>query len=493
MWDVIIIGGGVCGCSLLYALSRYKVKALLVEKENDIATGTSKANTGIIHAGYDPKPGTLMARYNVRGNALMYELCEKLDVAHKRTGSVVVAFNDDERKTIEKLYRRGLDNGVQGMKILEYDELHRLEPHLSKEAVCGLYDEPGGVVSPWEFAIAQAECAVAGGAEVRLDAEVTAIRKDGEEFTVTLNQKNGLEKIRGRFVVNAAGVFSDVVSRMLEPPHFKIIPKRGQYFLLDTSAAYLANTVIFPCPTDKGKGVLVAPTAHGNLIVGPDSEVVEGDDRTNTAGALDYIRQAALKSVPEINFGMSIRNFAGVRADSDVGDFIVGESKYVKGFFNIAAIKSPGLTSSPAIAEDVVRMLGDAGLSLAENPGFVASRRITRFKHLNDEERKKAIEENPLYGNIICRCMTVTEGEIVDALKRPLPPRSLDAVKRRCNPGMGRCQGGFCGPRVMEIIHRELGIHRRDIPQDREGMYIITGETKHHEEEKEEQEKGGRP
>jgi glycerol-3-phosphate dehydrogenase len=478
MYDVIIIGGGVSGCSLLYSLSRYRVKALLLEKENDLSCGTSKANSGIIHAGYDAAPGTLMAKYNAPGNALMYEICENLDIPHRKTGSVVIGFDGEDRKTLEKLYGQGVKNGVKGMKILEYDELHELEPHLSEEAKFALYAESAGVVSPWEFAAAQAECAVEGGCEVFLDSLVKGIRKEGGAFTVTMDRQGAETEVAARFVVNAAGVYSDLVSRMAEPEYFRIIPKRGEYFLMDPSEAHLANTVIFQCPVAAGKGVLVAPTAHGNLIVGPDSEVSGVEDTSVTASGLDFVKRTALKSIPEINTGYSIRNFAGVRADSDTGDFIVGESKYTPGFFNIAAIKSPGLTSAPAIAEDMVRMLEQAGLALEKNPGFAAKRKITRFRHLSDEEKKKAVGENPLYGTIVCRCLTVTEGEIVDALRRPLPPRSLDGVKRRCNPGMGRCQGGFCGPRVMEIIHRELGVPRTEIPQDRRGMYIITGETK---------------
>jgi glycerol-3-phosphate dehydrogenase len=480
MEDVVIIGGGVCGCSLLYALSRYAVRVTLLEKENDIGAGTSKGNSGIIHAGYDPEPGTLMAKYNVEGNPLMYALCESLDVPHKKTGSLVVGFDERDRAAIKMLYERGIINQVPGLKILEYNELHKMEPYLSKEALCALYAETGGVVSPWEFATAQAEAAVLGGAQVRLDTEVTGIRKEGDRFVVGANQG----EIEARFVVNAAGVYADLVSRMIEPRYFTIHHKRGQYFLMDSAMSYLVNTIIFPCPNENGKGVLVGPTAHGNIIVGPDNERVSGNDRTNTAAGLAFIRTMALRSVPGINFSQSIRNFSGVRAAGDTGDFLVGESKYIPGFFNIAGIKSPGLTASPAIALDVTRMLGEAGLNLEENPAFTASRRVKRFKNMSHGERRKAVEENPLYGTIVCRCETVTEGEIVDTFKRPLPPRSLDAVKRRCGAGMGRCQGGFCGPRVLEIIIRELGkiqgspVRPDDIPLDREGMYIIMGETK---------------
>ncbi|MDR3284882.1 MAG: NAD(P)/FAD-dependent oxidoreductase [Treponema sp.] len=475
LYDVVIIGGGVCGCSLLYALSRYNVRAVLVEKENDLAAGASRANSGIIHAGYDPEPGTLMAKYNAAGNPLMYEICAALDVPHKKTGSLVLAFDQAGRQTIEKLYAQGVQNGVPDMKILEYGELHAREPRLNKDARCALFAGTAGVVSPWEFAIAQAEAAVQGGAEVLLDTEVRGVTaRDGGGFSVAA----GAGSIEARFVVNAAGLNAGAVSGMIEPAFFTIRPKRGQYFLMDASQAFLTDTVLFQCPNENGKGTLVAPTAHGNLIAGPDSERVSGDDRANTAGGLAFVREAALRTIPALDFAYSIRNFSGVRADSDHPDFIIGESEHAPGFFNIAGIKSPGLTSSPAIARDMVVMLEKAGLLLAPNPRFVSKRKVIRFKQLPREARQKLLSENPRYGAIVCRCETVTEGEILEAFKRPLPPRSLDAVKRRCGAGMGRCQGGFCGPRVLALISRELGVPPREVPLDRKGMYLITGETK---------------
>lgn len=473
MVDVVIVGGGVCGCSLLYELSRYKLSAVLVEKENDVSVGTTKANSAIVHAGYDPHPGTKMARYNVEGNALVKELCEKLDVPYQQIGSLVLAFDADQDALVRELFDRGTQNGVPGMKVLSAEEVREMEPNVSPEVTSALYAPSAGIVSPWELAIALAETAVKNGARVELNSEVTSIQPIDGGFRVTAGGK----EIDTRFVVNAAGIWSDKINDMAAPHTFTVSANKGEYFLLDKSQGTLVNHVIFQCPSKVGKGVLVSPTVHGNLIVGPNAEDAEKDDLGTTGDGLAFVRKMALRSVPDINFRDSIRNFAGLRANTEIDDFLVGETEQ-KGFFNIAGIKSPGLTSAPAIARDVVRMLGEAGLALDPKETFVDERHVVRFKHLSHEERAAAIAKNPLYGQIVCRCETITEGEIVDALHRPLPPCSIDGVKRRCGSGMGRCQGGFCGPRVQQIIARELGIPQEAVMMDRAGTAVITGETK---------------
>ncbi|MDR2865144.1 MAG: NAD(P)/FAD-dependent oxidoreductase [Spirochaetaceae bacterium] len=474
MEDIIIIGGGICGCSLLYELSRYQLKTLLLEKENDIACGTTKANSAIVHAGYDPEPGTLMARVNVEGNKLIERLSNDLDVLYKKTGSLVVGFNDEDRKTIEKLFENGNKNGVPGLRIIEANELFDMEAQVSREAVCALYAPNAGIISPWELASAQAECAVQGGAKLELDCEVRAIQKEKDGFIVVTNKGN----YQARYVVNAAGVNSDKISELIETKHFSIQPKSGEYYILDTTERNLVKMIIFPCPSKLGKGVLVAPTVHGNIIVGPDSKNWKRDDYATSREGLDAVRRNAVRTIPTVNLRASIRNFSGIRADAERNDFIIGESKEIEGFFNIAGIKSPGLSSAPAIAKEVSELLHKKGLEFRPNPAFIAKRSVKRFKYMNEEEKKRTIQENPLYGTIVCRCETVTEGEIVDALQRPIPPRSLDAVKRRCTPGMGRCQSGFCGPRVLELIQKYSHVKPEDIPKDRKGMYIISGETK---------------
>lgn len=473
MYDVAIVGGGVSGCSLLYQLSRFRLSVALFEKENDVALGSTKANSGIIHAGYDPEPGTLMAEVNVPGNAMIRQLCADLDILFRQTGSLVVAFAG-ERERVEQLLARGRQNGVPDLRILKRDELLAREPALNPEVVCGLYAPTAGVVNSWELALAQVEVAIENGANIHRMAEVYSMQRERNGFLLRTRAGD----FHARFVVNAGGVLADHITAMVGPPGYAIHPTRGQYYLLDKTQGWMVRHVIFQCPTDKGKGVLVAPTSHGNLIVGPDSDPGDAHDPSTTAAGLQYVRRLALRSVPGLRFEASIRNFAGLRARPGSGDFVVGPSENASGFFEMSGIQSPGLSSAPAIAKKLVKMLEKSGLKLEEKSDFNARRQILRFRHLSESERAEAIRQNPLYGQIVCRCETVTEGEIVDAFRRPLPPLSLDGVKRRCMPGMGRCQGGFCGPRVQAIIARELGIPQAKVPLDREGMDIILGRTK---------------
>jgi len=473
MYDVTIIGAGISGCSLAYELSKYNVKAVLVEKENDVSIGTTKANSAIVHAGYDPEPGTDMAKYNVAGCAYTAELCAKLDVPYKNIGSLVVAFAEEEMATIQALYERGNINGCPGLEIWDAEKLHAEEPNLNECAVGALYAPSAGVVSPWELAIACAEVAVMNGVELKLNTEVTGVEKMEGGYKVLTN--NG--PIETKLVVNAAGVQADQVNEMINEKKFTIVPNKGEYYLLDKSQGSLVNHVIFQCPNEKGKGVLVSPTVHGNLIVGPNSIPTTEDDLATTLDGLDFVRTSALKSVPSINYRESIRNFAGLRARTAVHDFYIYEDEVNKGFFNEAGMASPGLTSACSIAVDLAKTCAER-LEATAKEEYVDERHQVRFKHMSHAERAALIKENPLYGKIICRCESVTEGEIVDALHRPFVAASIDAIKRRCNAGMGRCQSGFCGPRVQEIIARELGMELPEVVKDRAGMKLITGETK---------------
>ncbi len=472
MYDVLIVGCGVVGAAAAFELSRYKLRVGVLEKENDVALGTTKANSAILHAGYDPEPGTLMAKLNVRGSALARELCRRLDVPYRQTGSLVVAFSEEERPRLEELLRRGRENGVEGLSILSGDEARALEPNLSQEVVAALLAPSAAIVSPWELCLAMAETAVKNGAELLLEHAVTGLARDAEGWRVYTDKG----EFRARYVINAAGLGSQAVHEMAAPHTFTIRPGRGEYFLLDKSEGERVRHVIFQCPSELGKGVLVAPTVHGNLIVGPNSQSVEGDDTANTAEGLAFVRRTATRSVSSIDFRASIRNFAGVRASGDTGDFIIGWA--APGLLDLAGICSPGLSAAPAIGEHAVELLGEDGLVLEKKDDFVCERRRTRFKELSPEDRAALVEREPAFGRVICRCETVTEGEILECMAGPIPPRSVDGVKRRVNAGMGRCQGGFCGPRVVELLSSQGSISPGEIVQDRAGSWLLDRETK---------------
>lgn len=472
MYDLAIIGAGVSGSALAYRLSRYDLRVLVIEKENDVALGSTRANTAIIHGGYDPKPGTLMARFNVEGAKLCFELCERLQVEHRKTGSLVIAFDEDDRAVLHELYEQGLANGVPDMKFLTGEEVIAREPELSEEITEALWIPESGVMNPWEFALAMMQVAVREGTELKLREKVQAIKREDHAYRIETEENSYL----ARFVVNAAGIHSDEIHEMVAQPSFELEPTRGEYYLLDRASGEWVQSIIFQCPGKYGKGILVSPTIHGNILVGPNAEVIEQKEDTSvTRAGLDEIALKAKRSVPGINLWSSIRNYSGIRANSTDGDFHIDFA--APRFLDIAAIKSPGLTCAPAFAIYAEELLADAGLELKEKDSWDGSRQVTRFKEIPEEERAEWIRKHPLYGRVICRCETITEGEIVDSIHMPITPVSLDGVKRRAGTGMGRCQSGFCGPKVLEILARETGLKAEEITLDRDGSWIISGET----------------
>ncbi len=473
MFDVVIIGGGVIGAATAFKLSKYNLKIGLLEKENDIALGATRANSAIIHAGYDPEPGTWMARLNVLGCAQAPELCKKLSVSYKQIGSMVLAFSLQEAETVKILYERGRKNGVPGLVILDGLEARKREPYISEKVVCALWAPSAGIINPWEYALAFAETAARNGVAFFFENKVETIKRTENVWEIFTQQ----QKVTTKFIINAAGVHSDEIHNMVAKPSFQMIPSKGQYYLMDKAEGHKAGCVLFQCPTQRGKGVLVAPTVHGNLIVGPDAESCPDRDRVNTtAEGLAFVKATAAKSVPDINYRNTIRNFAGIRANSDSEDFIIRAA--APGFIDLAGIKSPGLSAAPAIADEAIKLLWQEGLLLEEKSNYISERKRIVFRELSDCEKQRIIQENPLYGRIICRCETITEGEIVQALHSPLPAHTVDGVKRRCNAGMGRCQGGFCGPKVLEIISREQKISPLAVLKDKNGSNILAKETK---------------
>lgn len=472
MYDVAIIGSGIVGAACAYRLSRFNLKTVVIEKNNDVCCGTTKANSAIIHAGYDPKPNTLMARLNVEGSKMTQEICEKLDIPYKQIGSLVAAFSEEEAKTIEELYQRGIKNGVQGVKVIGKDELKKLEPNISDEAVCALYAPTAAIVNPWEYGLAMAETAVRNGTEIMLEAEVTGI--DKKENSWNIHTAKG--DIEAAYVINAAGVNSDDIHNMVAEETFRILPSAGEYYLLDKSEGTRVSHIVFQCPNKEGKGTLVAPTVHGNLIVGPNSVSGDKEDISTKTASLDFIRETASKSVPSIAFRENIRNFTGIRANSTINDFIIEFA--AEHFLDLAGIKSPGLSAAPAIAKMAEEMLIENGLESVEKENFIDKRTHIVFKHLSAPVKNQVIYQNPAYGRVICRCETITEGEIIAALNSPIPPVSLDGIKRRAGSGMGRCQGGFCGPKILEIMAKFKNTDYENILQDNTGSYILTEPTK---------------
>ena len=473
VYDVIIIGAGVSGCAIARELSRKKGKILVVEREEDVCCGTSKANSAIVHAGYDAKHGSLMAKLNVQGSRMMPQLAKDLDVHYIQNGSLVVMMNEEDRPNLMKLYENGLANGVDTIRIIERDELRAMEPNISDDAVAALYAPTGAIICPFGLTIGLAENAASNGVEFQFDSEVTNIAPVEGGWKVS-TVKGDLET---KVVVNAAGLYSDKIHNMVTEEKMTIIPRRGDYFLLDRNTGGFVKNTIFQLPGKLGKGVLVAPTVHGNTIVGPTAIDIEDKDNTGTTQAgLDDVRAKCGTAVKNLPLRQTITSFAGLRAHEARHEFFIGE--VVPGFVDCAAIESPGLSSSPAIGVMVADIVNGI-LHLEDNPHFNGKRKgILDPKTLSREEYSRLIQEKPAYGNVICRCETVTEGEILDAIHRVPGARSLDGVKRRTRAGMGRCQGGFCSPKVMEILARELDVPMSEITKCGQESKLIVGTNK---------------
>lgn len=471
MYDVVIIGAGVSGSAIARELSRYKASVCVIEKEEDVCAGTSKANSGIAHAGFDAEPGTLKAKLNVEGSRMLEELSKELDFPYQKIGSLVVCTNPETKERLSALLEQGEKNGVAGLRILEQEELREMEPNISEKAVAALYAPTGGIVCPFGLNIAMAENACVNGAEFKLDTVVRSIKRDNGIYHI----KTDKGTFMARLVINAAGVHADEIHNMVSENKMKITARKGEYYLLDKSAGNHVSHTIFSLPGKMGKGVLVTPTVHGNLLVGPTAMDIENKEGINTTA--EGLAQAAEKSsvtVKNIPMYSVITSFAGLRAHGMEEDFIIRESE--DNFIDCAGIESPGLTASPAIGKMVASMV-QKKLSLEKKTDFISRRTgILNPALLSMEERNALIRKNPAYGMIVCRCEGISEGEILDAIHRPLGAHSLDGVKRRTRAGMGRCQSGFCSPRTMEILARELpGGNMKNVTKHGSGSELITG------------------
>lgn len=475
MYDVAIIGGGVVGGMLARTLSSYKLKICILEKESDVAMGASKANSAIVHAGFDAEPGSLKAKLNVKGSEMMERTAKELGVKYRKNGSLVVGFNDEDKKKIEELYERGIKNGVKELSILNNDELHSLEPNLSPDAVCALNAPTGGIVCPYELTIAAIGNAMDNGADLKVNFEVYKINKSADSFEIFSSNGNS---IKAKYIVNAAGINADAVADMAGQTDIKIHPRRGEYVLLDKTSGGVVSHTIFRTPSAMGKGILVTPTVDGNLLLGPTAEDMDDkDDTATTADGLSNVLANCSETTVDINLRDTITSFCGLRAVGNTGDFIINSN--AEHFINAAGIESPGLSASPAIAEYITEMLRDMGLELIKNENFNPIRKPAHyFKEASVAEKNRMIVENRAYGRIICRCEGVSEGEIREAIRTNPPARDLDGVKRRTRAQMGRCQGGFCMPYITEILSEELGIPYESITKNGGSSKLMTGKTK---------------
>ena len=480
--EVLIIGGGVVGAAIARELSRYQLDIILVEKNSDVATETSKANSGIIHAGYNASVETLKGRLNIKAVDKFDSLCQKLNVPFQRVGSLVVGFREEDLKKLRQKKENGEKHGIKQLEILDREELLALEPNLNKNVKYGLHAPTAGIVSPHELTIAYAENAALNGVNILLNTEVEDIViNNGKIKQVVTNR----EAIKARLVINAAGVCADKIARM-GGEKLQITPRKGEYFLFDEEYGEMVNHVIFPMPTPTSKGILVTPTAHGNLMIGPNAREIENKkDKSTTREGLNEVYEGAKKLIPSLPGKGIIASFSGLRAAAEGEDFIIDFSSKLEGLLNVAGIQSPGLSSAPAIAEMVVGMVEEyfqkknKNICLADD--FQATlEQKPRFNDYRDklEKWQKIIEEQEDYGEIVCRCELVTRGEILAAINNPLPARTLDAIKRRTRAGMGRCQGGFCGPRVVEILSEELGISPLEVTKRGGNSQVLKARAK---------------
>ena len=473
-YDVIIVGAGVIGGMAARELAKYRLSVCLLEKENDVAMGASRANSGIIHGGYDPVPGTLKAKLNTVGVEMLYEAARELNVHHRNNGSFVCAFGTpEEEAAVESLLERGKANGIPGLAILSGDEARAMEPNLSDKASKVLHVPNAGIICPYDLTIAAVGNAMDNGVELKRNFEVVSIER-GEGFTVT--SADG-ETVTGKYLLNCAGGYSDKVAAMAGDGSFTIIPRAGEYMLLDKAEGARVSHTIFQVPSKDGKGILVTPTVDGNLLTGPTAVKVDSPDSTETtADGLAAVSRLASKSVPSVNFRQVITSFTGVRSSAAGDDFIIRPSGEVPGMVHVAAIDSPGLTCCVSIARMAVELLAGCGLVLEPKADWNGHRENTRaFREMSDEEKDAYIKEHPAYGKIVCRCETVSEGEMRDAIRRNPPAYDIDGVKRRTRGGMGRCQGGFCSPYVMKLIAQEQGMKVEEVTKCGKGSEPLTG------------------
>ena len=474
MFEFAVIGAGVIGGMVARELTRYTDSVCMLERGSDVALGATRANSAIVHAGFDAKEGSLKAKLNVRGSKMMAEVCRQLGVKYKNNGSLVVGFNEEDEKTLLDLCERGKTNGVEGVRVIYREEILKLEPNIGDSVTVALYAPTGAIVCPYELCMAAVGNAMDNGASLKLNFKVDKIEAIEGGYRVY----SGGDFVDAKYVINCAGLYSDEISKMVGEDSFSIRPRRGEYMLLDREVGAHISHTVFRCPSKMGKGVLVSPTVDGNLLVGPTAEDIDDkEDTTTTAAGLATVRALSGEQVKNIDFSKVITSFTGLRATGSTGDFIIGMPR--EGFLNLAGIESPGLSSAPAVAEYALELLCEAGYEAKAREDFVPTRRPMHFfSSLSIEEKNELIKQRPEYAHVICRCETVSEGEILDAIRTNPRPTDVDGVKRRTRASMGRCQGGFCTPYIIDLLAEEMGVDYTAVTKFGGGSTINFGRTK---------------
>ena len=469
MYDVTIIGAGIVGSLIAHNLSKFNLRVLVLEKENDVAEGATGANSAMVHSGHDPKPGTLKCKYNLLGNRMYPDLCKELKVSYNPIGAYVVATSPEEEETLQGLIQNCIDRNIP-YEVLDGNQARKNEPNLSDNVTKALSLPTTGIVVPWEVTIAAMEEAMLNGVELKLGYEVKNIRKDDDRFIIN-------DEIETEVVINCAGAHCDDISNMLRVSPYKVETRKGEYFVLDHLNGEYVNHVIYPTPGPKGKGVLAVPTVHGNVMLGPNSDYIEDKEDDSTGNGLDYIRKEISKTMKNIPYNKMIHTFAGLRPHIDLGDFYIKEDDEIENFIHVAGIESPGLSAAPAIAKDVVEgMIMPKFVECKVKEEYIRRKPFVVMSSMTNEEKNELIKSDPDFGKIICRCEKISKGEIKDVINRKCGATTIKGVKMRCRPGMGRCQGGFCEPEVLKILSEELGVDRKEIKLDRDGSNVyVTG------------------
>jgi len=473
MYDCIIIGSGITGATIARKLARYNLNTLILEKEFDVATEATMANSAIVHSGHDPIPGTLKAKFNVSGNRMYKKMSEELDIPYMACGGMVLAASEEDVKMLDVLYKRGLENGLTKDEIsyLSREDILKREPNISDHVIAGLDLPTTAVTFPWEAAIANIENAMDNGVSLKLEQKVIDI-KTGDNFKVITET----DEFEAKVVINATGVYGQMVSEFVKDESFTITPRRGEYYVLDKNV-YEINNVLYPCPSEKGKGVIVTPQYHGNVLLGPTSEFVSFEDMFKTTfSGLEYIKKNSERLIKNIPYHKIIRSFAGARATSSTHDFVIDDKN---GFINVVGIESPGLTAAPSMAEYVVDELVSRHFDMVEKTDFNPIRKkVVRLSEMTTAEKNELVKEDPTFGKLVCRCETITEGEVIDSINRNCGARSITGVKNRVRAGAGRCQGGFCQTEVIRILSNVLEIDKTEVNYSKTGSNVLQGKTK---------------